>query len=667
MKYSLALLVVLATMVVACGTETAEEVNPLEPRVMGLTYLEESNGQAKPAMVSHLEVTVGQTVYVVGENFLDLAEGRTELVFDGTFQRDSDGKFEHTNFVVTPLYEGEVLEDSEVEGNPVQAGMEILRLSRFGPFQVPFTVNGDETGTFSGTLTARNVLQSGAVYESGKPVDVSIVVRPSIIIRKMEPFVGFKEDLTPVYAECGAPAIRALQNLPYVMEVEAVGFEPEFFIYEFAGINGDVTNQVKYTHQAKGKTDSVGDPQSGELVVFTDVPEDVSFYYAAIRVTATVKGQSGDFVETALPLSVHRPIEFHLGQSKSMVAQRYEPVPVSGCIKGGIGTEVTYAESHSESRQNAVSVGVTTSWSSAHGVTQQDSWSEGVSESTSISNSSSDNWSQSESESLGESYGVSYNHSDSQDASFSSTNGEDWGYSYNEGTDNQEMQATMGEIYGEVSSSVNVEVGAEGGVPGFGKVSGKVGTTVGASVGGKTGQTVGQTNGKHTDAGSSMGGNKSQTEGYGSTTTDSMGESMSQSYALTTQNQVGGTDTQTEAKSTSKVYNYGSSVGMSDVVTQGDQESWTETWSSTTTDQTLLSFSNRIPMNRYGVFYRQTTRNIRRAQIYSHNLCGVRELMGEMVFNEWTWAPELALGDICEGANAPASSMKAECVIPPCN
>ena len=652
MAYRVMLLAALALVVVACGTETAEEVNPLEPRIFGL---------------SHVEVSIGQTVYVVGENFLDLEEGRTELVFDGTFQRDSDGKFEHSTFVVTPLFEGEAQEDRVLDGVAVEPGMEILRLSRFGPFQVPFTIDGNQTGTFSGTVTARNVLQSGEVFEATEPTDVSIVVRPSIIIRKFEPFVGFKDDLTPVYAECGAPALRAIHNLPYVIEVEAVGFNPEFFIYEFAGINGATTSQVKYTHQASGTVDRVGDPQSGELVVFSSVPEDVAFYYAAVRVTATIQGQSGDFIETAMPMSVHRPIEFHLGQSKSQVAQRYEPVPVSGCIKGGIGTEVTYAESHSESRQNAVSVSVTKNWSSAHGVTQQDNWSEGVSESTTTSNSSSDNWSNSESETTSESYGVSYNTSDSQSANYSTSDGETWDYSYNEGTTNQEMASTMGELYGELSSSVNVEVGAEGGVPGFGKVSGKVGTTVGASVGGKTGQTMGQTNGKHTDSGSSMGGNKSSSEAYGSTTTDSMGESMDQSFALSSQSQVGGSTTQTDAATSAKVYNYGSSVGMSDVVTEGNQESWAETWTATTTDQTLLSFSNRIPMNRYGVFYRQTTRHVRRAQVYSHNLCGVRELMGEMTFNEWTWAPELALGESCEGNNGPASTMQAECVVPPCN
>jgi len=624
------------------------------PRVVGL---------------SSTELSVGQTLYIVGEDFVDVDQGKTVVTFDGTFRRDSDGKFESTSFTVAPLFDGVLQEDTELGGVPVDAGMNVLRLSRFGPFSVPFSATGDQTGTFSGKLTVRNYLKSGTVQESKEPLDVTVTVRPSIVIRKLEPFVGYNADGTPVMANCGAPALRALQNLPYVLEVEAIGFEPEFFIYDFYGINGKDKEEVSYSHKAAGKVDRVGDPASGNLIVFNAVPEDTSFYYAAIRVAATVKGASGDFVETALPLSVHRALEFHMDQSTAVPAQYYQPQAMTGCIPGSIGSQVSYEESYTEERQNSVSVGVAKQWSSSHGTQQSTDWSEGVEETTSVSNESTQTWNHSEAETASESYGVDYQHSDSQSAAFSTSDGETWGWSYNEGTTNEEMQQKTGEIYGEVSGSITTQVGAEGSVPGFAKVSGSVSTEVGAMVGAKTGNTVGQTTGQHSDYGSSMESSSTSGEEYGSTTTDSVGESVDKSYALTSQDDVGGATSKTEASSSSKVYNFGGSTSVDDVVSVGDTETWDETWSSSTSHTTVVGTTNRIPVGKYGVYYRQTTRLVRKGQLYSHDLCGVRELMGELQFNEWTWAAGLAIGDECGGSTMPQPTTfpAAECVVPPCD
>ena len=646
------------------GEGEVEEGNPLVPRITGL---------------SKTELTVGETVYVLGDNFLDLEEGRTELVFDGTFQRDSDGAFEKAHFVVTPLFDGQLANDTEINGLSVDADSSVLRLSRFGPFQVPFTANGDETGTFSGTLTARNLLTDGGVFEQEEPVDVTIKVRPSIIIRKFEPFVGFEEDgKTPLYAGCGTPAIRAIQNLPYVLEVEAVGFEPAFFIYDFTAING-MPEQVTFSHPAKPVCDgsgnncvwkdSIGDPESKQMIIFNRVEELDTFYWAVVRITATSTDGQSEFVETALPISVHRPLEFRLDPGPAKVAEYFEPVPVTGCMCASApGVTADYSETHTEARQNSVSVSVSKTWSQAQGVTNSADWSEGISESTAVSNSTSDNWSHSESETLGETYGITMNHQDSQSANFSNTEGEGWGYSYNEGTDTAEMKTQMGELFGQARASVNVEVGAEGSIPGFAKASGKVGTTVGATVGAKTGNTVGETNGSHSDYGSTTSGQKSNTEAFGSTTTDSTGETLQNSYALSAQDQVGGTTTQGEVQTSSKVYNFGGATSQSDVVTVGDSETWGETWTSTSSDTVSVGTGARIPVGSCAVYFRQTTRLVRKGYLYSHNLCGVRELMGDSTFNEWTWAAALAIGsDSCAGGNFPTPDLpEVECIVGPC-
>lgn len=617
--------------------------------------------------VSATELTVGQTLFVAGENFMAESEGRTELTFSGVYLRD-DGVSEDVQLTIAPLWDGPLAKDGQLGSVPVAAGTEILRWSRFGPFAVPFTADGNRTGAFKGTVTARNISRSGEVVGQSEPTSLTLRVRPSIIIRRLEPFVGYDSKGQPFYANCSAPALRILQNLPYVLEVEAVGFEPEFFNYEFRGINGESKAPVKFSRPAKGSADRVGDPASGQLIVFNAVPENESFYWATIRVTSPVAGGDGDFIEVALPIGVHRPMEFHLADSKRRPAQYYEPVPVSGCIPGSLGNSVSYEESKSESRQKAVSVSISKSWNQSKEVSQTQDWSEGISESSSVSNSSSDCWSHSEAESAETAYGVSVDHSQSQSADFSTSDGESWGWSFNEGTSNSEMQSQTNEVFGEVSASATVEVSAEGSVPGFAKVGGKVGTTVGATVGGSTGTTVGTTSGVSTDKGASVGGSHSESSSFGSTTTDSTGESLSESYALSSQNEVGGSLSVTQASETSKVYTLGGSGGVSEGVAVGEQAAWDETWVTSETDSTLMAYSGKIPMGRFGVFYRQTVRYVREAQVYSYDMCGVRELMGNLVFNEWAWSPALAVGDECGGSVMPQSALPpAECVIPPCN
>ena len=57
---------------------------------------------------------------------------------------------------------------------------------------------------------------------------------------------------------------------------------------------------------------------------------------------------------------------------------------------------------------------------------------------------------------------------------------------------------------------------------------------------------------------------------------------------------------------------------------------------------------------------------MKRAEVRSYNLCGLASHMGELQFNEWTWAPELAIGDSCEVVPPPPTLPAARCFIPPC-
>ncbi len=635
------------------GAPGSEDPADLEPHVL---------------VLSTNEISIGETIHIAGRNFLDLHVGRTELLFEGVYVGDGFAPAE-TSFTITPLYDGELTGPGELAGEPLSDGDDILRISRFGPFQVPFTPGGGKLGTFKGKLIARNILADGTIVTDEHPPTVSIDIRRSIVIRTFEPFLGLDTNGDPKMAQCGAPAIRAIHKLPYHLEVEAIGFEPEFWKYEFSGINGS-DQVIEYTHTANGTIDQVGSPYvaSPDPIIFNPVPEDVSFYVAGIRIKAVVKG-TDEFVETGFPMTVHRPLEFRLADGQEQVAQIYHPVPVSGCIAGGIGTTTVYAETVSEARQRGVSVAVGQSWNTSHSNSQSADWSHGVSESQTTSQSEAMSEMHSESENMAETYGMTTLSSDSNSISFGSSDGEAWGWNMSEGTTNQDMQSATGTVYGSVSAKVSTEVSAEGSIPGVAKVGGKVGTEVGVTAGGSVAGTLGSVNGSNSQHGSSMSGTSTQSQGFGTVTTDSKGESLSNSYALTTVDSLSSTTTQSEASTSSKTYNFGG--GVTDTVQVGEaaSETWTETWTDTETVSKSWTTSYKIPMSKYGVWYRQSTRTVRRGQVYTYDLCGVRELMGEMYFSNWVWAPTLAMGDECDGAVMPQpdNMPAAQCVVPPCD
>ena len=75
-------------------------------------------------------------------------------------------------------------------------------------------------------------------------------------------------------------------------------------------------------------------------------------------------------------------------------------------------------------------------------------------------------------------------------------------------------------------------------------------------------------------------------------------------------------------------------------------------------------------MAKTGMFFRQTTRLVKRAEVRAYNKCGLAEQIGELQFNEWEWAPALGLADSCdEGENGllPVDLPRAECRIEPCD
>jgi hypothetical protein len=590
--------------------------------------------------VSEDSLVVGQTVFFVGENFKTGGkDGKTVLHFDGVFEGD-DGSQSEVDFSITPLYDGKVKRD--------QDEFDVLRWSRFGPFKVPFSQQ-QTTGRFIGQILATNVLSNGEEQVTLSSKKFEIKVEPSLIIEKFQ----------PIGAECGAPALRALGGMPYELQVRAVGFTPSKFIYSISNINGYMGETV-FEHAASGPTDSLG---WEDFFVFNQVPGDKMTYITGIWVQAL--DDTGRGVETVLPISVHRPLEFFF-EGGLKVAEYYDPIPVSGCIPGNIMTNACYQESDTETRQQSLSITISRNWNTSYSNSDSVNWHEGFSEGTSTSHSDTESASISESESAAESYGVNYSHSDSNNVGYSSTDGESWGWNMVEGVSNDSSLDRINEIHAEASLSGTVSATGEGSVPGFAKVSGTVSTTAGISGGARSGTVVGERTSVRNDRGYNGSGHHDESRSFGSTTTDSQGSTFSGAYALSSSTSAGRSVTDSEARSESRTYDIGGGSSTSETISEGMSEAESRTWVYSDSHTTLTSYCGKIPMERFGVFYRQTVRLVRKAYIRSYNLCGVSEFQADMTFTDWTWSPDMPVGDSCVPDLPESSLPEAQCVIEPC-
>ena len=622
-----------------------------------------TGGSPRVTGLSKEAISVGETLHISGLGFLSPADGETRVEFSGVFYwTDVDGRLiaeDVPSFVIAPVFDGEYPKGGTVAGLDIPAGESVLRWNRFGPYVGPFGGNGRQVGIFKGTLTAINVRSDSGVEVRGEPADIALEIKPSVLITRLEPVLGANDDGGLRSADCGKPALRVFGGVPYVLEVETMGFSPAYFLYEIADINGS-EQFTSFMHPAVAHVDRLGDPAfgAGEMVVFNQLPDDVDYALAALRVTAI--DENDDAIATAMPVPVVRPVRMQYDGNRKL-AEYYQPVPVHGPIVGSIGTEVTYAESTSESRQNAVSVTFTQSVSESAGSEAVKDWSEGYGISAETSETNATEASTSESATSSETYGTEYSTSAENSVQLGSETGTDWGWNVVEGSTQESYSDQMNHLYGTVSGSVETQVGGEASVPGLGGVSGHVGTTVGTAVEAGRENTTGERTGVSNERGSSMGTSENSSEVYGSTTTDGTSQNISGTYGVERQSSINTSRSQTEATNESLTYDMGGSVAVNAGYEVGSETAWEQSWVSTTEQENLLSFSGKIPNGRCAMIYRQTVRYVRTAQMFSYDMCGVRSSMGELAFNEWSWSPNIAIGDDCE-ANLPESTLpKAQC------
>ena len=202
---------------------------------------------------SHSLVVVGQTLEFYGHGILNEEQGRSYLYADGEFI-DTFGQSNDVDLTIFPTYGGkEIGED----------GRDILTWSRVGPFKNPFT-HDTRNGLFRGTVRVINEYNDGTI-EEGQSTPFNLEIGPSIMI----------DALQPVDADCGAPAVRILPGIPYMLRVKVSGLRANRFVYQINNVNG-VKGVSTFEHDLNpgqvSQEDTLG--EISEMVVFNQVPED---------------------------------------------------------------------------------------------------------------------------------------------------------------------------------------------------------------------------------------------------------------------------------------------------------------------------------------------------------------------------------------------------------
>lgn len=485
-------------------------------------------------------------------------------------------------------------------------GQQIAKWLRFGPFSNPFT-DRQETGHFVGHLRAINEFGDGETIRGPKTERFRIKVEPSIEI----------ESLQPVWAKCGLPALRGFAGIPYRLRVNTLGFVPTKFQFNLTTAPNRKRSEKGYVRKNKKAT---GPSSMVQGFKFDPVPKGMRYYVASLQIRAKDQA-TGRWVSTSLPFPIHRPMEVRYDGNLE-VAEHYPPQPVTACIPGSIGNRVTYSETETQVRQQTVSIQVSESWTKEEMNSKTASWSQGYGVTNIESQTETRSQSQSTTERNAMKRGQSYNQSEQNSFEYGTRQGERW----------------------QVSVGQEVQVGGEASIPGVANVNGSTTSSFGAQ----------------------RGGSQSESKKWGQTVVEGRSKSVENSYSLANSVSSSRSFTNREARQESKTYNFGAEATYEERVSKGITEAETNTWTKSSAHETLTSYSGFIPVGRFGVFYRQTIRMVRQAQMVSFNACGQSKQMGRMMMNEWKWAPDLAIGNKC-GAELPDPNLPpAQCHIPPC-
>jgi hypothetical protein len=285
--------------------------------------------------------------------------------------------------------------------------------------------------------------------------------------------------------------------------------------------------------------------------------------------------------------------------------------------------------------QRSVAVRISQNFNISNGVSNTQNWQEGYQEGETLASTLLESQTTSRSEGSTLQRGQAHNESESNNFTHGTTDAENWNTSHTAG------------------GSLSVSVGAEGGASIPLVAEGKVSTSTTAT--GSYSYNTGQ------------GGSQARSRNWGASSNRGSSNSMSESYTLNNSTSNSRSISDTTSRTNSRTYSFGGAATVDQRISQGMTEDESQTWSESSSNTTLTSYSGFIPVGKFGVFYRQTIRMMRVAKIVSYNACGVQEDMGEIMLNEWKWAPDLAIDDSCGAELPPANLPPAQCIIPPCD
>ncbi len=361
---------------------------------------------------------------------------------------------------------------------------------------------------------------------------------------------------------CKSLSGNVINNVSNYLTVSTIKIMPIKFIYD---IETPYEN-YQFVHEFNSPVSVDYLPN----IVFKEVSNELSSYIALIKISAF--DVDNNKAETVFPVKVIRPIEVkHFGSHE--LAEVYEPVPVTGCIPGTVGSNVQYSESTSETRQNSVSITINNNWSNSFSSNESRVISEGISvgETQGTVNSSS----MSNSETQSESFSETQSEGESNNISFNTSEGENWSWSLGESSSSTEGQSQSQNTNTGVSGSTTVGASGEGSLPFLAKASGKIEVSAGVSRGwGETsGSSSSETNAE--SRGYSTGGSAQNGRSYGSIQNDSRSHSLSGAYVLSssTSNAI----SESSSLSSSRVWNMSESLSSGKVVTEGSGESVSQT------------------------------------------------------------------------------------------
>lgn len=256
---------------------------------------------------------------------------------------------------------------------------------------------------------------------------------------------------------------------------------------------------------------------------------------------------------------------------------------------------------------------------------------------------------------------MGYTESESNSVSFESSNGSNWSSNVAQGQSEEGFSSDFEKQFGSENTTITVDNSWEISIPFIAKVGGKNVVSNGVTEGHSNGVSSGQSNGKSTSKNYTMGSSNEQGKSFGTVTSHSQSSNLSGSYALASEQEV--SQSESMGKTIDRTWNISQGQEFEDSQTEAGSRSVNETIVTSNTLETTSSISGSIPTGQFGMFYRQSSRWVREAEVVTFDLCGKANYMASIYFNEWKWSVELANGPSCP----PKSTLpKASCMIEPC-